>query len=101
MSRRKQRGACPRHGDKFMASEGAAYYCAAPTPGELTKKCFYHPVNHPKETKKLQMKMKEEAKGKPDLWKVLQKEWELHKKSKVINRDKGRIRAREKRLLAY
>ena len=81
--RRQNKGSCPIHGDKYMAKEGAAYYCAAPTPGEMSSKCFYHPrASHPKEAKRIIKKRAEEKKGTPNFWKVMEDEWKRKKENR-------------------
>ncbi len=102
MARSKNTGCCPRHGVKYMTREGASFYCGAPTPGEISKKCFYHPnANHPKETKTVMKRRKLEARSKPNLWKVMEEEWNRHKKNRITNHDKARIKAKEKLVSAY
>lgn len=75
---------CPRHGIKYIVTElGGVRYCSAPTPGELTAKCFYHPTNRcaiPKERIDTDTKQ-------PDVFRAMEQEWEMHKKFKVINRE--------------
>ena len=98
MGRRENIGTCPKHGSKFMKQEGASYYCVASTPGEISSRCFYHPTSyHPKDTIAMKKKREQERReSKPDLFKTMMKEWQLHKKNKVISRDKQRVKARER-----
>ena len=97
MARNKNKGVCPRHGSAFMKQEGASYYCEAPTPGEISKKCFYHPTNnHPKELETIAKKRAKERKGKPNLWKVMEEEWRRNKENRIKSRDKFRQKAKEK-----
>lgn len=53
MARRRIKGLkCPRHGTKYLVTEDSIVYCGAPTPGEISDKCFYHPQTAYKKTDK-------------------------------------------------
>lgn len=95
-------GICPKHGAKFMKREGASYYCVAPTPGEVSSRCFYHPSSyHPKDTIAMKKKREQERReSKPNLFKTMMREWQLHKEGKVKSRDKQRAKARERLALS-
>lgn len=56
-SMKKELG-CPRHGSEFMITDGGAVYCIAPTPGEISSKCFFHPRIYKKPRKKHKDKSK-------------------------------------------
>jgi len=93
------KGSCPKHGSKYMTKEGASWYCAAPTPDEISSKCFYHPhKSHPKENKFLAKKRAEEAKGtKPDVFAAIIGEWDRHKKNRREQLERQRAGAEERK----
>ena len=33
---------CPKHGKDYLVKENHTVYCYAPTPGEMTDRCFFH-----------------------------------------------------------
>ena len=98
----KRENGCPRHGTEYIHSDGhGAIYCIAPTPGELSSRCFYHPVKTQKGGFK---EPPEDTDRKPDVIKAVFSEYEHHKELKEKRRVKSkeyyvqaRIRSSEKR----
>lgn len=83
---------CPRHGIKYMVTFNAGVrYCAAPTPGELSSKCFFHPTSKYAPFKVVV----DNDPVKPNVIKSLEHEYEMHKKYKATNRLKMRKRREE------
>jgi len=90
---------CPKHGTKYMIKEGASYYCGAPTPGEISNKCFYHP-NHTRNSERKYYKEKKAQEDAdnviPNVMEVLAKEWDGYKKIRRKQLEKQRAEAEEK-----
>lgn len=77
----KWESGCPRHGNKFLHTDGhGAIYCLAPTPGELSSKCFYHPTKNGKE--KIEEFVDGESEGNPDVMARIFSEFEHSKELK-------------------
>lgn len=101
MARNTNAGGCPKHGNEYMIKDGASYYCGAPTPGQLSSKCFYHPHGGPHANQnKPGRKKKIDTEPGFGLWNAFEREWENRKKTKLKNLRKQRLRAKKK-LLAY
>ena len=70
---------CPRHGIKFIFYQKGICYCTAPTPGELSSKCFYHPTAKG-DSSYLGI---DTDKIKPDVMKLLRRDLEVKKRNKI------------------
>lgn len=80
-------GSCPRHGSRFMVTEKSGVkYCAAPTPGELTAKCFFHPTSKYAPNKD---KIDNDP-AEPNVLRAIEHEWEKHKQYKQDNKERMR-----------
>lgn len=83
---------CPGHGTEYMVTAlGGVRYCGAPTPGELSSKCFYHPTT---KFNPYNGKIDNDP-VQPDVFRAMESEWDMHKRYKVINREKMRSQRKD------
>ena len=80
---------CPRHGTKHIHYEKGVCYCAVPTPGELSSKCFYHPTARGDSS----YLKPDTDKVKPDVMARLREDREVKKRNKI--RDSKKYKKKE------